>query len=81
MDFIGPINHVGKRTGARYIITATYYLTIWANAALMEDFIATTTSWFLFDNVVTIFVCPKILMSDQGDHFVNQMIRVMTGEF
>ena len=29
MDFVGPINPLGKRNGARYIITATNYLTRW----------------------------------------------------
>ena len=32
IDFVGPIQPQGKKTGARYIITVTEYLTRWAEA-------------------------------------------------
>lgn len=32
IDFIGPIQPVGKKTGAHYIITSMEYLTKWAEA-------------------------------------------------
>ena len=63
MDFVGPINSPGKRTGARYIIIVTYYLTRWAEAALVMDCTTMIAAWFLFDNIVTWFKCPRILMS------------------
>ena len=37
IDFVGPINPPGKRTGARYIITVIDYLTRWAEAKLVKD--------------------------------------------
>ena len=36
---------------------------------------------FLFDNVVTWFGCPKILIIDEGSHFVDRTISAMTKEF
>ena len=46
----------------------------------MKDCIAAMITRFLFDNVVTRLSFPKILMSDKGDHFINQMFRQMIEE-
>ena len=53
IDFVGPINPIGKRIGARYIINANDYLTRWAQAIPIRDCTFLITSNFLFDNVVT----------------------------
>ena len=64
VDFVGPINPLGKRTGARYINTTTDYLTRWVENAPVVDCIAATATRLLFDNIVAWFGCPRILMSD-----------------
>ena len=74
VDFVGPMSLLGKRTGACYIITSTDCLTRWVEATPVKDCTAATAKFFLFENVVTKFGCPKILLSDQGMHFVNKMI-------
>lgn len=75
--FVGPINPPTRRSGERYIITTTKYLTRWVEAAPVKDYISKTTSHFLFEHVVTRFGCPRILLSDQGIHFINTTIEVM----
>ena len=81
IDFFGPINPRGKRTGSRYIITMTNYLTRRDEAKPIKDSNATTVAQFIFENIITRFVCPRILMSDQGTHFLNQTIQAITKEF
>jgi transposase InsO family protein len=78
---MGPINPPGKCTSARYIITATEYLTRWGEARAVKDCSATTIVHFIFDDIITRFGCLKILMSDQGTHFINKAIEALTEEF
>ena len=65
----------------RYIITMTYYLTRWAEATPAKYCTAMTVTKFLFENVVTRFGCPKIILSDQGTHFFNKLIDEFTAQF
>jgi transposase InsO family protein len=81
IDFVGPINPPRKRTGARYIITVTEYLTRWAKAREVKYCSATIAACFIFDDIITMFGCPKILMSDQGTHFINNIVESLTEEF
>ena len=81
IDFVGLINPPGKRTGSRYIITATDYLTRWAKANPAKDCSVDTTTQIIFENILTRFGCPIILMSDQGTYFLNQTIKALTEEF
>jgi transposase InsO family protein len=81
IDFLRPINPLTKRSGVRYIITKTKYPTRWAEGTPIMDCSAETTTHFLFEQVITRFGCPSILMSDQGTHFINNTIKAMTQEF
>jgi transposase InsO family protein len=81
IDFVGPINQPGKRTRSRYIITVTEYLTRWVEARVVKDCSATTVACFIFDDIIARFGCPKILMIDQGTHFINNTIEALTKEF
>jgi transposase InsO family protein len=81
IDFMGPINPPGKCTRERYIITTIEYLTKWVEARVVKDYSATKTPCFIFDDIITRFGCPKILMSDQGTHFINNTVEALTEEF
>jgi hypothetical protein len=56
-------------------------LTRWAKAREVKDYSATTYAHFIFDDIITRFGCPKILMSDQGTHFINKIVEALTEEF
>jgi hypothetical protein len=78
---MGPINPPGKCIGARYIITATNYLTIWAEAREVTNCSANIVAHFIFEDIITMFGCPKTLMSNQGTHFIIKTIEALTQEF
>ena len=81
IDFIGPINPPRNKTGARYIITAIDYVTRWAEAQAVKDYIVDTVAHFIFDQIMTRFGCPNILMSDRGTHFVNETMQALMEKF
>eukprot|EP00253_Pinus_taeda_P036318 PITA_36318 len=81
IDFVGPIQAQGEKTGAWYIITATEYLTRSSEAQPVKDCTRANVVKFLFEYVLTQFGCPNILMSDHGTHFLNETINTLMEEF
>ena len=59
----------------------TKYLTRWAKVAPVKDCSVEITTHFLFEQVITRFGCPRVLMSNQGTHFLNSTICMMLEEF
>jgi hypothetical protein len=77
IDFVGLVNPPTKIIGERYIITMMEYLTRLVEATLVIYYSAETAAHFLFEQVITRFGCPRVLMSDQGTYFINITIRAM----
>lgn len=69
-------------THAEYIIVvATDYLTKWVEAKATTKNDARTTAKFLYEYVFTRYGLPIEIMSDQGMHFVNEVIEFLLHEF
>eukprot|EP00253_Pinus_taeda_P005634 PITA_05634 len=81
IDFVKPINPPGQRIGVRYIISAIDYLLMWAEAQPVKDCNTKTAVKFIFEYILSRFGCPKILISDQGSHLLNNTIEALTEEF
>lgn len=81
VDFIGPIMLPAHHSHARYIITATEYLTRWAEAAPVKDCTTDTPTRFIFECIISRFGCPKSLTSAQGMHFINETVASLLNKF
>ena len=81
LDFIGPIKPAAVQSGNRYILTATDYCTKWVEAWALRDNTARSVAKCLFKDVFTRFGCPVELVSDRGGHFINRIIKHLTGFF
>ena len=80
LDFVGPIKKT-RHTGKRYILVATDYATKWVEARALRTNSAQETAQFLYESILTRFGCPLHLVSDQGSHFLNGTIQVLTEHF
>ena len=78
LDFIGPIKPKSQSTHCEYILVAIDYFTKWAEAKALRNNTAAEVAKFLYENIMTRFGCPVELVSDQGTHFLNQMIEELT---
>lgn len=78
LDFVGPFKPKAKQTGNKYILVATDYCTKWVEAVALKDNTAASVAKFLYRNIMTRFGCPVELVSDQGGHFLNEVIRELT---
>ena len=81
IDFVGPIKPPARHTHAEYIIVATDYLTKWVEAKATVKNDARTTAKFLYEYVFTRYGLPIEIVSDQGVHFINEVIEFLLEEF
>ena len=68
-------------TGNKYIIVATDYCTKWVEAKALRDNTAPSTEKFVYEHLWCRFGCPIELVSDQGRHFLNHLIRELTTHY
>ena len=76
IDLIGPFPIPGRRSGARYIITAVEYVTKWVEAEPVETCSSEVAANFIYENIITRFGCSLTLISNQGSHFINKTIKI-----
>ena len=52
----------------------------WAEVELVESGTKEVVVKFIYENIITKFCCPLILISDRGTHFINQTIETLLKE-
>ena len=80
INYVGPFAPISAWQN-QYIIVATEYLTKWAEAKPVKMADGKQTAIFLYENILSRFGCPKILVSDRGSYFLNETIELMTEMF
>jgi hypothetical protein len=81
LDFIGPIKLVSHSHDNKYILIATDYATKWVEAKALRTNMATIAAQFIYEFILTKFSCPFTLVSNQGTHFINEAIKILTTHF
>ncbi len=79
------VNIVGflpiTREGNRYIVIAMDYFSRWPEVRSLKAANANTVATFLYEEIICRFEIPRILQSDRGTHFVNEVIQRLTKKF
>ncbi len=57
------------------------YFSRWPKARLLKAANADTIVTFLYEEIICRFGAPRILQSDRGTHFVNEVIQRLTKRF
>jgi transposase InsO family protein len=79
--FIGPIKSVSCYFSNQYILVATDYATKWVEARTLHTNIVDVTMKFLYNHIFTRFGCPLTILTNQGTHFINDVIHYLTDHF
>jgi len=79
IDFVGPLTRTRKRN--KYILVITDYLTKWPEAKAMREATAKNVVQFLYEGIICRHGCPKIILSDRGTHFKNELVEQLCDKF
>src|ERR1043165_4516025 len=79
IDIVGPLPTT--EDGNRYIVVAMDYFSRWPEARPLRHANATSVATFIYKEIICRYGPPKVIQSDQGTHFVNQVIEQLTERF
>src|SRR6266511_1669601 len=67
--------------GYRYIVVAMDYFSRWPEARPLTHANAWQVVKFIYEEIICRFGTPRVLQSDRGTHFVNEVIQELTDKF
>ena len=79
IDIVGSLPETTK--GNKYIVVAIEYLTKQVEVRALDNATAENVANFIYEEIICRFGAPKIIMTDQGSHFKNQMVDKLCENF
>jgi len=81
LDSIGLIKPMSCSHSNKYILVTTDYVTKCVEAKALRTNTIVVTSQFIYKFILTKFSCPFTLVNNQGTHFINEAIEILTTHF
>jgi hypothetical protein len=78
LHFIGPIKPIGRLTRNIYILVGVDYATKWVKAKALKTNIVIVITRNLYEYILIRFGCPLTIVSYEGVHFINDIIKHLT---
>jgi len=75
---LGPIKLVSRSHDTKYILVVIDYVTKWVEAKALRTVIV---NQLIYKIILIGFGCPLTLVSNQGSHFINEAIKLLTTHF
>ncbi|MCO5563575.1 hypothetical protein L7F22_017220 [Adiantum nelumboides] len=60
---------------------ASCYTSKWVEAKALPNNTTKSIAWFLYEHIICRYGCPIELVSDQGTHFINDTVEILTEIF
>src|SRR6266540_2287376 len=79
VDIVRPLSITKEEN--RYIVIAMNYFSRWPEARPLKTVNADTVATFLYEKIICRFGALRILQSNKGTHFVNEVIQKLTKRF
>ncbi len=81
LDFIGFVKPTSRMSSNQYILVATDYATKWVEAWAFHINTTIVTAKSLYKHIFMIFGRPLTIVTDQGTHFINDVIIYLIDNF
>jgi len=79
INIVGPLSQT--EDGYRYIVVAIDYFSKWPEARPLTHTNARQMAKFIYEEIICRFGVSRVLQSNRGIHFVNEMIQELTNKF
>src|SRR6266540_315631 len=79
IDIVGPLPQT--EDGYRYVVVAMDYFSRWPKARPLTHANARQVAKFIYKEIICRFSASRVLQSDRGMHFVNEVIQKLTDKF